>query len=63
VFTGLDQIRGMRFFGDDDRYLVAGGVGGTAGVRVFERTGDGGNLTLVAVNEEVPTRTAFVWIQ
>lgn len=63
VFTGLDQIRGMRFFGDGDRYLIAGGVAGTAGVKVYERTGDGGNLTFVAENTDVPTRTSFVWLQ
>ncbi|EJD08471.1 putative isomerase YbhE [Fomitiporia mediterranea MF3/22] len=60
VFTGLDQIRGMEFFGDDDRFLVASGVAGSAGVLVFERTGDGGNLTLLASNTEIPNRTSFV---
>ena len=63
VFTGLDQIRGMRFFGEGDRYLVAGGVAGTAGVKVYERTGDGGNLSFVCENTEVPTRTSFVWLE
>lgn len=63
VFTGLDQIRGMQFFGEDDKYLIASGVDGDAGVLVFERTGDGGNLTLVAQNLEVPTRTSFVWLK
>jgi hypothetical protein len=32
VLTGLDQIRGMQFGGEDDEYLIAGGVAGTAGV-------------------------------
>ena len=62
VFTGIDQIRGMEFFGDDDRYLIASGVAGEAGVLVFERTGNGGNLTLLTTNKDVPTRTSFVWV-
>ena len=62
VFTGLDQIRGMQFFGDDDRFLIASGVAGDAGVLVFERTGNGGNLTLLTSNTEIPTRTSFVSI-
>lgn len=61
VYTGLDQIRGVEFFGDDDQYLVASGVAGDAGVLVFERTGNGGNLTLLTANIEVPTRTSFVF--
>ncbi|KAJ7318972.1 hypothetical protein DFH08DRAFT_970868 [Mycena albidolilacea] len=32
VRTGLDQIRGMQFGGEDDEYLIAGGVTRTAGV-------------------------------
>ena len=62
IFTGIDQIRGMEFFGDDDRYLIASGVAGEAGVLVFERTGNGGNLTLLTTNKDVPTRTSFVWV-
>ncbi|OCB91011.1 putative isomerase YbhE [Sanghuangporus baumii] len=62
VFTGLDQIRGMQFFGEDDRFLIASGVAGDAGVLVFERTGNGGNLTLSTSNTEIPTRTSFVSI-
>ncbi|THH03776.1 hypothetical protein EW145_g6014 [Phellinidium pouzarii] len=62
VYTGLDQIRGMQFFGEEDRYLIASGVAGDAGVLVYERTGNGGNLTLLAQNTEVPTRTSFVWV-
>ncbi|KAJ7318984.1 hypothetical protein DFH08DRAFT_1086340 [Mycena albidolilacea] len=37
----LDQIRGMQFGGEDDEYLIAGGVAGTAGVVIYQR-GDGG---------------------
>ncbi|KAH8109437.1 putative isomerase YbhE [Phellopilus nigrolimitatus] len=62
VYTGLEQVRGMQFFGDEDRYLVAGGMVGGAGVMVFERTGSGGNLTLRAQNSEVQNRTSFVWM-
>ncbi|EJD02391.1 putative isomerase YbhE [Fomitiporia mediterranea MF3/22] len=63
VYTGLSIIRSMAFFGEDDKYLIAGGQQGDAGVVVYERTGDGGELTLVATNKEVPTRTSFVSIQ
>jgi 6-phosphogluconolactonase (cycloisomerase 2 family) len=45
--TGLNHLRGMIFFGDDDRYLIAGGANG-GGIKVFERTGDGSTLQEVA---------------
>ena len=61
VYTGLDQIRGMQLFGPNLQYLIAGGYAG-GGVAVFERTGDGGNLTLLARNTDLPTRTSFVWV-
>ncbi|KAK7052190.1 putative isomerase YbhE [Favolaschia claudopus] len=61
VFTGLDQIRGMEFGGDDNEFLIAGGVAGTAGVVIFKRVDGGRNLTEVVRNTDVPTRTSFVW--
>ena len=45
--TGLNHLRGMIFFGDDDRYLIAGGANG-GGIKVFERIGDGSTLQEVA---------------
>ncbi|KAJ7678065.1 Lactonase, 7-bladed beta-propeller-domain-containing protein [Mycena polygramma] len=61
VFTGLDQIRGMQFGGDNDEYLIAGGVAGTAGVVIYQRVDGGRNLTEVVRNTDIPTRTSFVW--
>ena len=66
VYTGLDQIRGM-MSGEEagcggEGYIVAAGYAGTAGVKVFKRTGGGANLEEVAVNTDIPTRTAFVWL-
>lgn len=43
-------------------YLIAGGVAGTGGVVVFERTDGGRNLTEVVRNTDIPTRTSFVWL-
>jgi 6-phosphogluconolactonase (cycloisomerase 2 family) len=64
VFTTIDQIRGMEFGtaceGTED-YLIAAGVAGEAGVIVFQRTDEGRNLTEVARNTELPTRTSFLW--
>lgn len=63
VFTKLQKIRAMRYFGDDDRYLIAAGQVGDAGVQVYERTGDGGGLKLLAQNKDVATRTSFAWVE
>ncbi|KDR70232.1 hypothetical protein GALMADRAFT_127891 [Galerina marginata CBS 339.88] len=65
VFTGLDQIRGMEFGNvdqDGNQFLIAGGVAGTAGVVVLQRTEGGRNLKIVARNLDIPTRTSFVWL-
>jgi len=65
VFTGLDQIRGMEFGNPEkggDEFLIAGGVAGTAGVIVLQRTEGGRNLEIVARNLDIPTRTSFVWL-
>jgi hypothetical protein len=62
VFAGLDQIQGMQFGGgEDDKYLIAGGVAGTAGVVIYRRVDGGRNLTEVARNTDIPTRTSIVW--
>lgn len=43
------------------QYLVASGFAGTGGVVVYERTQGGANLTEVARNKDIATRTSFVW--
>ena len=45
--TGLRHLRGMVFFGEDERFLIAGGANG-GGVKVFERIDDGSTLKEVA---------------
>ncbi|KAG7440486.1 putative isomerase YbhE [Guyanagaster necrorhizus] len=62
VYTGLDQVRGMEFGGEDSEYLVASGVAGTAGVAVFRRVSEGRSLEEVARNTDIPTRSTFVWL-
>lgn len=65
VYTGLDQIRGMQIGRVEDggvEFLVASGVVGTGGVVVFQRTEGGRNLVEVARNQQIPTRTSFVWV-
>jgi len=62
VYTGLDQIRGMALGGPNLQYLIAGGYAG-GGVAMFERTGNGGNLTLLARNTDLPTRSSFVFVE
>lgn len=66
VYTGLNQIRGMMSgeqagFGGDG-YIVAAGVAGSAGLKVFKRTEGGACLEEVAVNTVIPTRTSFIWL-
>jgi 6-phosphogluconolactonase (cycloisomerase 2 family) len=65
VFTGLDQIRGMEFGPScrgGEKFLIAAGVAGSAGTVVLERTDGGRNMTVVARNTDIPTRSSFVWI-
>jgi 6-phosphogluconolactonase (cycloisomerase 2 family) len=62
VYTGLDQIRGMQIGGPNNEYLIAGSYAGGAGVAVFQRTNGGANLTLIARDSTVGTRTSFVWV-
>ncbi len=64
VFTGLNQIRGMELSGgSENEFLVAAGVGGTAGTIVLKRTQGGADLEIVATNKEIPTRSSFVWLE
>ncbi|KIK57372.1 hypothetical protein GYMLUDRAFT_46246 [Collybiopsis luxurians FD-317 M1] len=65
VFTGLDQIRGMEIgleSNGGDEFLIAAGVAGTAGTVVYRRVDGGRNLTEVARNLDIPTRTTFIWL-
>ncbi|KAE9390085.1 putative isomerase YbhE [Gymnopus androsaceus JB14] len=65
VFTGLDQIRGMEIgfeSNGSDEFLIAAGVAGDAGTVVYRRVDGGRNLTEVARNLEIPTRTTFIWL-
>ncbi|KXN82437.1 6-phosphogluconolactonase [Leucoagaricus sp. SymC.cos] len=60
VRTRLKHVRGIFFGGEDDKYLVAGGVNG-GGVKVFERVDDGKGLKEVAKNESIIAPTGFLW--
>jgi len=64
VFTGLKQIRSMAIGpvrDGADEFLVAGGnVEG--GVVVYQRVEGGRNLTEVARNVDLPSRTSFVFL-
>lgn len=65
IFTGLDQIRSMALGSVDagsDEFLIAGAAIGEKGVAVFQRVDGGRNLTEVARNTDVPTRTSFVFL-
>ena len=52
----------MQFGGPEDEFLIASGVGGSAGTIVFRRTEGGRNLVKVAQNTEIAQRSAFVWL-
>ncbi|KAH8103373.1 putative isomerase YbhE [Cristinia sonorae] len=62
VFTGLDQIRGMMVGGPENEFLIASGVAGNAGVIMLKRTNGGADLEIIATNQQLPTRTSFVWL-
>jgi 6-phosphogluconolactonase (cycloisomerase 2 family) len=59
VRTGLKHVRGMVFFGPDDKFLIAGGGTG-GGVKVFERVDGGKGLKIVAENPSIEQPTAFL---
>lgn len=62
VHTGLKHLRAMAFGGENDRWLIAGGVEG-GGVKIFERVQGGKDLKEVAsLGEDIaPKATSFVW--
>ncbi|KAF8805190.1 putative isomerase YbhE [Phlegmacium glaucopus] len=61
IRTGLKHLRGMRFGGPDDKYLIAGGAFG-GGVKVFERIEVGKSLRLIATNDSIEAPTDFLWL-
>jgi hypothetical protein len=60
VRTGLKHARGILFGGEDDKYMIAGGVNG-GGVKVFQRVDGGRGLKEVARNESIAAPTGFLW--
>jgi 6-phosphogluconolactonase (cycloisomerase 2 family) len=61
VRTGLNHVRGIAFGGEEDRWLIAGGVNG-GGVKVFERIDGGRNFRLAAQIKDIKAPTGFIWI-
>jgi hypothetical protein len=58
---GLTHVWGMVFGGNDDKYLVVGGVEG-GGVKVFERIeGRKGLKEIVKLIEDIGHPTGFLW--
>lgn len=47
---------------ENDEFLIASGVAGTGGVIVLQRTEQGRNLKILVRNQDIPTRTSFVWL-
>ena len=62
VYTGLDQIRGMQLGGPEKEFLIAAGVAGSAGTKMFKRVNGGQDLELIANNTDIPQRSSFVWL-
>ena len=61
VRTGLKHLRGMEFGGEDDKWLIAGGLHG-GGVKVFQRVADGTGLTVVAEYNDMEAPAGFLWL-
>ena len=57
VYTGLDQIRGMQLGGPEKEFLIAAGVAGSAGTKMFKRVNGGQDLELIANNTDIPQRS------
>lgn len=62
VYTGLDQIRGMMLGGPENEFLIAAGVAGDAGTKMFKRVDGGADLELITTNTDIPQRSSFVWL-
>lgn len=60
VRTGLHHLRGIAF-DEESRYLIAGGAFGH-GVKIFERTEGGANLSEIASLKDVQNPTGFHWL-
>jgi hypothetical protein len=59
VFTGMNLLSGMAFSGDG-KYLIVGSRGG--GMKVYQRMGDGSELSEVLYSEGFPGIASFVWL-
>ena len=72
VRTGLRHVRGMAFGGEDDKWLVVGGVGsadksvGGGGIKIYERVEGGKGLRQIAeLDSAVGSKlkaTTFLWL-
>jgi len=64
VYTGLNQLRGMALFGEQNEFLVVGGLVGNGGVVVYERTDGGKSLKEIARSTDTNAlgRSTFVWV-
>ncbi|ESK89453.1 hypothetical protein Moror_16142 [Moniliophthora roreri MCA 2997] len=62
IRTGLSHVRGIIFFGPQDKWLIAGG-GNSGGVKVFERVDEGRGLKEVAALGDVNSATGFLYLQ
>lgn len=64
VRTGLKHLRGVAFIGDDNEFLIAGGLNG-GGIKIFERvSADQGFLREIASLKEgvVDQPTSFIGV-
>ncbi|EIN06380.1 putative isomerase YbhE [Punctularia strigosozonata HHB-11173 SS5] len=59
IRSGLAHLRGMIFFGPDDKYLIAGGANG-GGVKIFERVGGGRELHEIVTLQDIKAPTGFL---
>jgi len=57
--TNLYHIRGLALGGNNNKFLVAGGLN-SGGVAVYERINDGADLKLIAQNSGIQQPTGFV---
>ena len=72
VRTGLRHLRGMVFGGEDDKWLIVGGVGSAnksfegGGIKIYERVEGGRELRQVAeLDNAVGSKfkaTCFLWL-
>ena len=64
IRTGLQHLRGVALVGDNDAYLVAGGMNG-GGIKVFERVSanQGYLKEIVAIPARIVDQpSSFIWM-